>query len=527
MAAPATFIEAMNQTQIGVNGSLVYTDEGVNDSRVVLFTSGVRGTEYSFLAKHLNEIVKKDPLDAWLLTFQARDIRGGKGERQLFYHMLYIMCGLRPADECRAMIKLIPEYGSWLDIIHLLKRHAEQENKFLLKMIHEQLDDDMKAMAEKKSVSLLGKWLPREKSADKKIAYMIAGSKLDMPKAERDYRMTQYRKKITELNKYLKTVEINMCGHTWSEIKPGSVPGLCLNKNKSAFLNQTIKTKAQRSQSPDRITCAENFNTHMAAVARGEATVKGGDTVFPHNVTTKMAMASDEEIALLEAQWSSIRAASAELKRCVVLSDVSGSMSGLPMDISIALGILISEVNCSAFKDHVMTFHTTPSWINLSLCGSLKEKIETLQAAPWGGSTNFEGALDLILKKMVAVALPPEECPEDLLVLTDMGWDAASGGSFHLDQIKLKWSAAGYKVPRIIIWNLRAAFKDYHAKADTEGVVTVSGWSPSILKVLASGSLEINTPYKVMRTALDAERYNLVRDAFVANLVRDVAMNTA
>ncbi len=518
MAAPATssFLQAMNQIKQGVNGSLVYTDDGVGDSRVVLFTSGVRGVEYSFLVKHLGEIVKNDPLDAWLLTFQARDIRGGKGERQLFYHMLYIMCGLRPADECRAMLKLIPGYGSWLDIIHLLKRHAQSENKFLLKMIRDQMDEDMKAMAEKKPVSLLGKWLPREKSADKQIAYMIAGSSLDKPKVERAYLMTQYRKKIVELNKYLNTVEINMCGHTWSEIKPGSVPGICLNKNKAAFFNQTIKGKKQRSESPDRIKCAENFNAHMAAVARGEATVKGGNTVFPHNVTTKLARASDEEISLLEAQWSAIRTASAGLKRCVVLSDVSGSMAGLPMDISIALGILISEVNCAAFKDHVMTFHSTPSWVNLSSCGSLKDKINMLKGAPWGGSTNFEAALDLILNKMVAAGLPAAEGPEDLLVLTDMGWNAASGGKFHLDEIRAKWTAAGYKVPRIIIWNLQASFKDYHAKADTEGVVTVSGWSPSILKVLASGGLEVSTPYKVMRVALDAERYNAVRDAFNA-----------
>ncbi len=66
MAAPANsaFLQAMNQTKQGVNGSLVYTDDGVGDSRVVVFTSGVRGTEYSFLVKHLGEIVKNDPLDA-------------------------------------------------------------------------------------------------------------------------------------------------------------------------------------------------------------------------------------------------------------------------------------------------------------------------------------------------------------------------------------------------------------------------------------------------------------------------------
>ena len=54
MAAPAqsAFIQAMNsvdKTKLGVNGSHVYTDDGVGDSRVVLFTSAVRGTEYSFL----------------------------------------------------------------------------------------------------------------------------------------------------------------------------------------------------------------------------------------------------------------------------------------------------------------------------------------------------------------------------------------------------------------------------------------------------------------------------------------------
>lgn len=519
MAAPAksAFIQAMNsvdQTKLGVNGSTVYTDDGVGDSRVVLFTSGVRGTEYSFLVKHLVEIVKKNALDAWLLTFQARDIRGGKGERQLFYQMLKIMVSLRPQDESKAMLKLIPEYGSWLDIIHLIKTHINQENKFLISMIREQIESDMKAMAENKSVSLLGKWLPREKSADKQVAYLIAGSTLDKPKAERAYIMTQYRKKIVELNKYLKTVEIDMCGKTWSEIKPSSVPGICLNKNKTAFLNQTLKTKLQRSEDPDRIKCAENFKAHMAAVARGEATVKGGDTVFPHNVTTKIVHASEEERSVLEAQWSAIRAASAGLKRCVVLSDVSGSMNGTPMDISIALGILISEVNCAAFKDHVMTFESTPSWVDLSACKSLVEKVLVLGRAPWGGSTNFEAALDKILQKMVAADLPQEEAPEDLLVLTDMGFDAAGGRGFHLDEMKAKWTAAGYKVPRIIIWNLRAAFKDYHAKADTEGIVTVSGWSPSILKVLAAGDLEISTPYKVMRAALDAARYDAVRAAF-------------
>lgn len=514
----STFVQAMNApdaTKHGVNGSLVYTDDGVDDSRVVLFTSGVRGVEREFLRKHLQQIAQSNPLDAWLLVFQARDVRGGKGERQLFYDMFTIMTDLRSDAECYALLGLVPEYGSWADIMKLFECLRPLYSKFMHTMIHEQLAKDVKAMAEKKPISLLAKWLPREKSADKQLAHAIAGVDSTTPAAERAYKLMRYRKTCAELNKYMKTVEINMCGGTWSEIKPGSVPGVCLNKHRAAFMNQT-KSHTQRSELLDRIECAEHFKAHMEAVARGEATVKGGNTVFPHNVTSHICRASDEERALLEAQWSAIRTASTGLKRCVVMSDVSGSMNGLPMEISIALGILISEVNCAAFKDHVMTFDSTPMWVNLSDCKSLTEKVNALRGAPWGGSTNFEAAMNLILEKMTAAKLSQEEAPEDLLVLTDMGWDAASDGGFHLDALKARWSAAGYKLPRIIIWNLSAKFKDYHAKGDTEGVVTVSGWSPSILKVLAEGSLECSTPFKVMRKALDDARYDAVREVYAA-----------
>jgi len=65
-----------------------------------------------------------------------------------------------------------------------------------------------------------------------------------------------------------------------------------------------------------------------------------------------------------------------------------------------------------------------------------------------------------------------------------------------------------------VIWNVRAEFKDFHAKADQEGVVQLSGWSPSILKALQTGGVQVQTPYQGMRQILDDKRYDLVRELF-------------
>ncbi len=44
------------------------------------------------------------------------------------------------------------------------------------------------------------------------------------------------------------------------------------------------------------------------------------------------------------------------LSRLVCMADVSGSMSGTPMHVAIALGILVSEVCHPTFRDKVLTF---------------------------------------------------------------------------------------------------------------------------------------------------------------------------
>jgi hypothetical protein len=371
-----------------------------------------------------------------------------------------------------------------------------------------------------------------------------------------------YRKACSEMNAHLKTVEVNMCGGTWAGINPEAVPGRTMHRNKRAFLNLVPENTYQKAETierrdrkvhikgklvkvtdadkntlrypdnEDRMKCRGNFVQYADKAVKGEVKVKGADVIMPHELTHKVHFSnsvSDDEFKLIEAQWAAIRdrvVSEGGIKGTVVMSDFSGSMEGIPMDVSLALGILISEINDEAFKDHILSFDSKPTWISFKGKKTLREKVEHARKAPWGGSTNFQAACDLVLKRLVEFKVPPSEAPKDLLVLTDMGFDAAVGlgGGYshvnksaswqtHLQMIRGAFAAHGYTAPRIVLWNLRAAYSDFHAKADEDGVVMLSGWSPAVLKAI-QGGIEVRTPYDGLRELLDNKRYDAVRAAF-------------
>jgi hypothetical protein len=194
------------------------------------------------------------------------------------------------------------------------------------------------------------------------------------------------------------------------------------------------------------------------------------------------------------------------LSRVVPMADVSGSMSGTPMFVAIALGILASEVTHESFRDKVLTFHERPSWHDLSGETSFVQKVLNLAQAEWGGSTDFYAAMQLIADVVREKKLGAGEIP-DLLVVSDMQFnEAVEGGcsamrcsSWSLAQsnIKRMFTALGLELhgrpldpPQIIFWNVRADTVGYPAAADDKGVMMLSGFSPALLKFVLSGEME-------------------------------------
>jgi hypothetical protein len=467
-----------------------------------------------------------------------------RGERRLFQNF---MSALYEHDKAAvsAMISLVPEYGCWRDMWELVKIIPEIEKDVFDITIKTFREDYVKCNSNQQSkMSLLAKWLPRENSGSypglaRKLANMI----YNFEDSERK-RIVKYRKDTSMMNKALKTVEVNMCGKTWRDIKPEAVPGRCLKIHNKAFLNEPVKLHTGKSlrypDSEDRMECRKHFQEFIEAMAKGEKKAHGANVVMPHELVVK-ALAygtSKDELAINQGQWDSIKEETLKLGglgKCVPMCDFSGSMNGLPKLISLALGILISEINHSAFKDHILTFDANPKWHSFAGKRSLKEKLDSISGSLGQGlNTDFYKACMRIVEKMKQAKVPVGEEPEDLIVLTDMGFDAASKENNYygrnsdkttewdtqIQQIRDEFKKAGeevwgegngWKPPRIVIWNLSAHYKDFHAKADQEGVVQLSGWSPSMLKALQKGGVQVMTPYMGMRSILDDTRYDEVR----------------
>ena len=558
--------------QLGENSSPEYSAEGVQDSLVALFFALVRGMERPRLDEMLDSLLAtarpESVADAMVLAFQTRNCRGGKGERVLFYWMILHLHGLYPATTSE-MLELIPHYGSYKDWFQIAALADGQLQDAILTISAAQLRKDQQALAStesgKRNLSLVAKWAPREKGASRQQAAILA--KKLFPNNATANRL--YRQLVSSLNKALDTTEVKMCSNDWSSIDFSSVPSLAMLKYRKAFLNEkvgSVPTVAEDStgnrfpDNTDRVQCRKRLRQELLS---SEESKLNGKQLFPHEIVSvfdsKVTSALESDI--LQLQWNTIRQNVEEsmskmskseggerivdLGNVVAVADVSGSMYGIPMMVSIALSILVSELATPAFANRLLTFSEEPSWFNFGDNLSLKQKVMATKNAPWGMSTDFEKAMDLILTTAVNAKLTPSSIP-DLIVFSDMQFDAANRGKCDWDtaheRLVKKYAQAGMKVcgdpwapPHIIFWNLRGDTDGFPAQAHAEGVTMLSAFSPSMLKLMLDGEpleddeivTEIidedgdvvlvkektkKTPYDTVRKVLDDAEYDKVRE---------------
>jgi hypothetical protein len=80
--------------------------------------------------------------------------------------------------------------------------------------------------------------------------------------------------------------------------------------------------------------------------------------------------------------------------------------------------------------------------------------------------------------------------------------------SVFMTQMQHKYAAVGYNLPRIIFWNVNAHGSNFPVKADSQGMVMVSGASPSAFKFVLENKLE--TPQELMLSVLNGPRYGVI-----------------
>lgn len=221
----------------------------------------------------------------------------------------------------------------------------------------------------------------------------------------------------------------------------------------------------------------------------------------------------------MNAQWKtlvdSIRqdtGGNATLGSCIAVCDMSGSMTCryespiIPMWSAIGLSIILAEFAASPFAGHVITFSEKPTLVKFDPEAPLTEKMEIMNKAPAGFSTNFLSVfLDLLLPMAKKYNLKQEDMVKRLYVFSDMEFNEGCGTKdwdTTYEEIKKAYDAAGYQVPELVWWNLGGARPtewDLDAEApipvtkDVKGCAMLCGYSAAMLKSFLEGD-EIEDP---------------------------------
>ena len=209
--------------------------------------------------------------------------------------------------------------------------------------------------------------------------------------------------------------------------------------------------------------------------------------------------------------------AGAENVLCVV--DGSGSMlcpvgegNTTALHVSNALGVYFAERMGGAYHNRFITFSNTPKYVDLSSCRTLKEKLELAFSNNDCTNTNIEATFRLILETAVRNRLRQEELPATILIISDMEFDQAMWGR-NTDTlfgiIKKKFAAHGYKVPKLVFWNVNSRTNVIPVRENRLGVGLVSGFSVNICNMVLSNELD---PFACLKKALEGERYRKVEE---------------
>lgn len=520
------FLSAMKygvQTWNGATSLSTPDPSGMSSGRMGLFFKSVRGLDALTLYEYLRESAQENILDTFLLVFHIRDCRGGKGERELG-RLGMVWLFLNYPDEFENVMGLLPEYGRWDDLFVIFPSVLDLSNRVWVCKTHSsdiknekamerlrslqykavglltsKLRQDKNAMLEGNAVSLAAKWCVTEyDSLDKKTGvYQVICD--EMKVSPRTLRKTF----ITPLRAYLSLVEVYMCSNRWDEINLSKVPSCAMKKLKKAFEKHM----------------GDQFTEWKNALASGDPSVKvNAKQLFPHELIREVRTTgyADE---VCEAQWKVIEGkvkSNGSFSKSVVVVDTSSSMHSpdyIPFDNAVALGLLISSNTEGEFKDIAFTFNTNPECVKLDSTATLTDRYRELAHISWGGSTNLQATFRLLLDKAIAGELTQEDMPELLWILSDMQFNSISGygDCTNFQAIDKMYAEAGYKRPNIVFWNLNGSSRDFSVTVGDHGTSLISGFSPSTMTAVLNGS--DFSPLGIMRTTLDAERYDKVREA--------------
>lgn len=420
--------------------------------------------------------------------FYLRDIRGGgQGERRFFRVAYRWLCNAYPETAKKNLVN-VSEYGRWDDLIYVAEGTKCQTAAF--KVIKHQLALDIQC----KTPSLLAKWMPSQNAsnADTKRLGCALANFLNMTSRE-------YRKTLSVLRERINVLERLMSAGRWQEIEFDKIPSKAGLVYRNAFARRDILAKKYE------------------AFAKSKDTKVNAEALYPHDIAHKAldykmqrTSIDNTERLMLQKYWDNLKDFyNGREENGIAVVDVSGSMSGTPMEAAVSMGAYIADKAHGPFANHFITFSSHPELVEFEGV-DIVDKFNRCVRADWGMNTNLQAVFDMLLNTAMKQGVKAEDMPTRIYIFSDMEFDECVSfdtpsslrsrsmwGDYcktvnsieevnsDLEKIKKQWSAAGYQMPQVIFWNLNA--RENHIPAIGDGFSYVSGFSPSMIDCILSG----------------------------------------
>lgn len=445
------------------------------------------------------EAYEQDNTYALKCLFYLRDVRGGQGERQFFRDCYHWLASYDSATAARN-IALIPYYGRFDDLYCLVDTPLENTAFEYLYFCTQKAINDLKTKTASDEI-LVFKWLKSENCSSKT-------SKALAKKTRNAFHMTskQYRKLLSWGREQIKVLEVLMSENRWDEIRFDKISSQAGLKYSGCF--------ATREETRDRY---KNF------FADDKVPKVNAGALYPYEIVQKALShyysQDDVEQKGIEAYWNNLPDVLADSEyNMLCVCDTSGSMTGTPINVAIGLSMYCAERTKGVFHNKYISFSSRPQLINITGV-NFCDKVYRIYETNLCDTTNLEAVFDMLLDVAIKNHVKQSDLPDSICVISDMEIDAATNSrwgwgndgdwdgwtkdnsSIMMGDMRIKWAAAGYRLPKLVYWNVNATTNVILDNGPD--VSFVSGASPSIFTGIATGKSGVGLMFEV----LDSGRY--------------------
>lgn len=429
----------------------------------------------------------EDPDIAMRILFYGRDIRGGLGERRIFRVLLHELAEKHP-ESVRKNLEYVAEMGRYDDLLCLTDTPCEAD---VIELVRCQLKQDTEHAERGESISLLAKWLPSVNTSNEETVHMgkLFARKLGMSDSA-------YRKTLSRLRAYLRILENSLREQDYT-FSYEAQPSRAMYKYRRAFLRND----------------EERYLEFMEKVSQGKATLHTS-SLTPSDLVDKALdfRGTEEERKILDTTWNALEDYTDD-RNAICVVDTSGSMfwqgKPRPFAVAMSLGMYFAQRNHGLFRNHFITFSMRPRMIEIK-GRDFVDQVQYCRSFGEAADTNIQAVFELILNTAVLNHVRQSDMPETIYIISDMEFNRCTrdASMSNFEYAKKLYEDHGYRLPKIVFWNVQSRNTQQPVDMNEQGVALVSGYTPRLFNMALSGQMN---PHQAMMDTLSNERYACIR----------------